>query len=328
MRLAYGTYIPSDPGTPAALRDEIRLAEDAGFDAIYFSEHHLAEGFPPDPLSAAIYALGQTTTMRAGAMPLLLPIHEPVRIAERAAMANFLSNGRLVLGVGAGYHETDFAQVGIALEDRGSRMDEALAVLRATWQDGPAEFRGRHFKLSQSAALKHRWAGGAPQLWICSGSQIGMRRAVRWGDAVMLSGLITGEEIRSGVLTYRKMCEESGIKPGPVGCIRRAWLTSGDESERFLQRFMDQLESHVGYSTHSDHEWVKSLRSAERRWVQDVVFVGEPNRVAEELHAWAARIGIDYVVVKFHWGRDRDFESLPHQLRRAKVLCSRINQLH
>src|ERR1700732_1521378 len=124
VRYGYGTYLLSDATTPRELREEIVQVECAGFDAIFFSEHHGVAGYAPDPLALAVFALGQTTTLRAGPMPLLLPLRQPVHVAETAALAHFISDGRLILGVGAGYLAQDFAPVGLSSAERGQRMEE------------------------------------------------------------------------------------------------------------------------------------------------------------------------------------------------------------
>src|SRR5687768_7858098 len=111
MRIGYGTYL-RDGGD---LREEAQLAEASGLDGIFFSEHHGVAHYPPSPLALAHFALGATTTLRAGPMPLLLPLHHPVRIAEETALIDHVSGGRLIVGLAIGYLEDDFEQVGVPL---------------------------------------------------------------------------------------------------------------------------------------------------------------------------------------------------------------------
>jgi alkanesulfonate monooxygenase SsuD/methylene tetrahydromethanopterin reductase-like flavin-dependent oxidoreductase (luciferase family) len=319
MRCGYGTYVPATSDAAAELRDEIALVEDAGFDAIFFSEHHGVDGYAPDPLALALHALSRTTVLRAGTMPLILPLRDPTLVAETAALGAFLSGGRLVLGVGAGYLPQDYAQVGVPFEDRGARLEEGIAVMRGVWS-GALEHEGRFYRASQARAPLHRPAAATP-IWIASSSPLGMRRAARLGDGVMLNSLLDGEEAASLAGRYRAACRKYGVEPGTVGAIRRGWFGPGAEADAFLAAFEAQLRGAVNYAEYAKKQWVRDLAS--RRWVQDVAFVGEPEQVAASLAAWSARAGIDYVMLKLHWGA-RDFAEVRAQLGRARAFTAAL----
>ena len=151
-----------------------------------------------------------------------------------------------------------------------------------------------------------------------------MRRAIRWGAGLMLSGMYTAAEIGATLREYRELCSRRSVAPGPVACIRRGFLGDAAASQRFLDRFVSQMESSVSYERHAGQEWVRSLRSEKPPWLDDIVFAGEPERVAEGLRAWAEPLGIEHVILKLHWGQDRDFELLPEQLERAGTLCRAV----
>jgi len=89
---------------------------------VFFSEHHGVPGYIANPLAAATFVLGCSGTLRSGPMPLLLPLHDPVRIVEQAALVDAISGGRLIMGLGAGYLPRDFEQCGVPLDDRGHRL--------------------------------------------------------------------------------------------------------------------------------------------------------------------------------------------------------------
>jgi len=213
MRCGYGTYLPATAEAGSELREEIALTEAAGFDAIFFSEHHGIDGYAADPLGLAVYALGQTSTLKAGPMPLLLPLHNPVRVAETAGLAHFLSDGRLLLGVAAGYLEQDYAQVGIPLEERGGRMREAMEVVKLALAGEGRSFRGRFYALEQAGPLLHRGPDGPPPLWMASSTEIGIKRAARWCEGLMLNSLLSAAEARPLIEEYRELCARAGREP-------------------------------------------------------------------------------------------------------------------
>ena len=320
LRCGYGTYVPAHAEAAAELREEITLTEDAGFDAIFYSEHHGVDGYAPDPLALATYALGRTSRLRAGAMPLLLPLRNPALVAETAGLAHFISGGRLVLGVGTGYHPQDFDQIGAPLDDRGARFAEGLKAMRRVWAG--QEHDGEFYRVRQKAAPLHRWAGGDPPVWIASGSAIGMKRAARWGQGIMLNSISSAAELRPTIAEYRAACATAGTPLGTIGVIRRCWFGAGDEAEAFIRGFLAQLETATHAADYANKAWVKERHT--RSFLDDVLFVGEPAAVGASVSRWARDLGADYVMLKLTWGA-RDFAQLRGQLRRARAFIDALD---
>jgi len=110
--------------------DEIALADGLGFDGVWLAEHHFTDdGWSPSPLTMAAAVAMRTERARIGTFVLLLPQHDPLRVAEAATAVDILSGGRLTLGVGIGYRGNEETPVGLSPATRGSRMDEGLEVL-------------------------------------------------------------------------------------------------------------------------------------------------------------------------------------------------------
>lgn len=313
LRCGYGTYVPAHAEAAAELREEIGLAEGAGFDAIFYSEHHGVDGYAPDPLALATFALGRTTRLRAGPMPLLLPLRNPALVAETAGLAHFISDGRLILGLGTGYHPQDFDQVGAPIDERGTRFAEGLRTMRRVWAG--QEHDGTFYRVKQSAAPLHRWSGGDPPIWIASSSSIGMKRAARWAQGIMLSSISSAAELRPVIDEYRRACADAGSAVGTIGVIRRCWFGASDETEAFISGFLAQLETATHAAEYATKEWVQQRHT--RSFLDDVLFVGDAARVGASVSRWARAIGADYVMLKLTWGK-RDFAKLRTQLERAK----------
>src|SRR5206468_656125 len=98
--------------------EEILLAESLGLDCAFVSEHHFVENdFFPSPLVALSYIAARTVRIRLGPGVLLLPLYDPVHVAEDAAVLDIISGGRLVLGIGQGYRPEEFRAFGADLRD-------------------------------------------------------------------------------------------------------------------------------------------------------------------------------------------------------------------
>jgi len=324
-RLGYGTYVGPGPGEGLELREEIQMTEAAGFDAIFFSEHHGTERYPPSPLALASYALGATTTLRSGPMPLLLPLHDPVRVAEESALLDFVSGGRLVLGLAAGYLPRDFEQIGIALEERGPRLDEGLDLVHRVWEGTPQQFEGRFSTFQSTGPLIFPPEGGRLPILIASSAVPGLRRAARWGAGIMIDSLRATADVAKVAARYRELCADAGRRPATVGAIRRIWLGDETETERFISAFGEELERYLLQVGPGRGPVAKALHDTgvTREAILDRVFVGQPEEVAENVGAWAEAAGVDYVMLKVQWGQ-RVFEQIQQQLQRAAVICERL----
>ncbi|MGE0878250.1 MAG: LLM class F420-dependent oxidoreductase [Acidimicrobiia bacterium] len=155
---AFGGGIQGDGAYVAAVARE---AENAGFDSLWVGEHvvlpvHARQAYPgsreglqapsteplPDPLDWLAFAAGCTSTLLLGTAVLLAPLHHPLILAKRIATLDRLSGGRVLLGVGIGWNEQEYEQVGVEFRTRGKRMDDTIGALRELWTDDQAEYHG------------------------------------------------------------------------------------------------------------------------------------------------------------------------------------------
>jgi alkanesulfonate monooxygenase SsuD/methylene tetrahydromethanopterin reductase-like flavin-dependent oxidoreductase (luciferase family) len=125
--------------------DLIVESEQMGFDEAWLTEHHfIDDGYSPSllPIAAAIAA--RTHRMRIGTFLLLLPLHNPVQVAEDTATVDLISGGRFDLGVGLGYRPGEFDDQGIPARERAGRMQENLAIVRRLLSGEVVSFDGKY----------------------------------------------------------------------------------------------------------------------------------------------------------------------------------------
>ena len=131
------------------LRALARRAEDLGYSTIYVPDHFVDHPLAPIPTMAAVAA--STTTLRVGSLVLGNDYKHPVVVAKEAATIDVLSNGRLELGIGAGWMTVDYEQAGIPLDPPGvriARLAESVAILKGLWADEPFSFAGDHYTVT------------------------------------------------------------------------------------------------------------------------------------------------------------------------------------
>jgi alkanesulfonate monooxygenase SsuD/methylene tetrahydromethanopterin reductase-like flavin-dependent oxidoreductase (luciferase family) len=151
-------------------------------------------------MAAAVAA--RTKKVRIGINALIAPFHDPLRLAEDAAVVDLLSGGRLDLTLAGGYVKDEFDMFGVALSERPARVRETVATLRAAWTGEPFEFRGRTVRVRPRPAQD-----GGPRILLGGTSEGAARRAARIAD-----GFIPSEP--ECWQSYRDECVRLG-KPDP-----------------------------------------------------------------------------------------------------------------
>lgn len=111
--------------------DQIAWADNNGFDDVWLSEHHFIEdGYLPSILPIAAAVAARTKEIRIISGVLLMPFHNPVRLAEDIAVVDVMSGGRLELGVGVGFKHEEFESFGVPFKERGARTNQSLEIIR------------------------------------------------------------------------------------------------------------------------------------------------------------------------------------------------------
>ncbi len=172
---------------PAAAVRVAQHAEAAGFESLWTGEHLVLpdpapEGFaiPPtmpflDTIVALTLIAASTSTIKVASGIIELPLHHPVTLAKQLASVDRVAGGRLLVGIGAGYLEAEFAALGVPLSERGQRMDEHLDAMRALWSMPSPEYHGRHVDFAGIDAHPRPARPGGPPI-ITGGVSAGARR--------------------------------------------------------------------------------------------------------------------------------------------------------
>ncbi|MDT7709441.1 MAG: hypothetical protein QOG20_5048 [Pseudonocardiales bacterium] len=181
--------------SPEFLRPDVlaafaRTAEEAGFDALAFSEHPApsrkwteAGGHDTfDPLVALAFCAAVTSRIRLMPHLLVLPYHNPPQLAKTLVTVDVLSAGRLTVAAGTGYLRSEFAAVGVDFEQRNTLFDEAVAALHAAWSGEPYRFEGTGFLAVDQVLRPRPVQQPGPPLWLGGNSPLTRRRIVRYGQ--------------------------------------------------------------------------------------------------------------------------------------------------
>jgi probable F420-dependent oxidoreductase len=188
--------------TPEGLAALGREAEDHGVESLWVAEHVvLFDDYQPDypyspdgrfpatadsgllePLSTLAFLAGHTSTVRLGTGILLLPQRNPVYTAKEVANLDWLTGGRIDLGIGVGWQREEFASVNVSWPERGARTAEYLQVMKALWTADVSSFAGRFYDLPPSRMYPKPVQDPHPPIHIGGESDAALRRAAKLGD--------------------------------------------------------------------------------------------------------------------------------------------------
>ncbi len=242
------------PEIYAEVFEQIEWAEHRGFDDVWLTEHHFCEdGHAPSilPLAAAVAA--RTKRIRIGTGVLLLPLHNPVRVAEDGATIDIISNGRFELGVGVGYRPQEFPALGARREERATRTDEGLEIIRRLWAGETLSFSGRHHQF-ENVKLEPMPVQEPPPIWVGGFAPASVRRAARLGDGY----LGTADD---GTLTalYREELAKAGKDPSAARIAGgHFWLIASRDPEKTWA----ELAPHVLYQMQVYNRWLEDAGQA------------------------------------------------------------------
>ncbi|HZP46879.1 MAG TPA: LLM class flavin-dependent oxidoreductase [Candidatus Binataceae bacterium] len=212
-------------------------AESLGFDAAYVFEHHFTDDdYMSSPMVAATAIAARTTRMRVGPDIAILPLYDPVRVAEDGAVLDLISNGRLDFGVGLGYRSVEYAGHGIDFKRKGARADEALEIIRRLWQGETVNFSGKHFSISNARLSPRPVQQPNPPIWVGGFSTAAARRAARFGDGYI------GPTSRAMYDKYLAELRALGKDPAQARVMGGdLWLVVSTDPERTFNLYAPRL---------------------------------------------------------------------------------------
>ncbi|HEX3860349.1 MAG TPA: TIGR03619 family F420-dependent LLM class oxidoreductase [Stellaceae bacterium] len=186
-----GIHLPhaGSLASPDLIRGHALRAEDMGLSDVWVSEHIIVPRaqFPRsplfyDPVLTLTWVAAVTRRVRLGTSVLVLPMRHPLPLAKELSTLHNLSGGRLIMGVGVGWLEPEFAALGVPFNERGRRMDEGIAMMKAVWSQDPVSFDSKHIasKIKDMTMLPQP-VSPIP-MWHGSRSEAAHKRTVRVGD--------------------------------------------------------------------------------------------------------------------------------------------------
>jgi alkanesulfonate monooxygenase SsuD/methylene tetrahydromethanopterin reductase-like flavin-dependent oxidoreductase (luciferase family) len=310
---------------------EVTVAEECGFQHYWFLEHHQTPTCPlPSPNLFIAAAAQHSSRIRLGTMVNVLPFRNPVLLAEELAMLDTLTNGRLDVGIGRGLKPTEFQTLGVPMNESREMFAEALEIMLGVWREERFAYRGQYFFVDKQSPLSPPLVQRPhPPLYMSAHSQ----ESLTWAaEHDVPFGQIDARipDCQRDQAYYREVQAASGFAPVPrLFLTREVFVDESDERARreafpHLRIYWDLWGRYTqfaldGRMPESYDVWRKRApelhaMSYEELIEQNMVLVGNPERVAEQILEHERQLDPAILVCVFHLGH-LSHEQVVHSMR-------------
>jgi probable F420-dependent oxidoreductase len=279
----------------SGLRALARAAEAAGFDALWMPDHLLARpaGKPEQGCWEVFTFLGglavSTSRLLLGPLVAATSFRHPALLAKMAAGLNEVSDGRFILGVGAGWHEPEYAAFGYPFDHLADRFEEALQIIVPLLRDGHADFAGKYYTVRDCALRPRGPSRRGPPLWIGAKRPRMLRLAARYADGFNSFWHAKPEDARARFAALREACAAEGRDPAGIQLsastlvhVLAAGETPEDGEQGVIGTAEAVAEALAGFAAVGTQHLSVILKPADERGVARFA------RVVELLDRWVA----------------------------------------
>ena len=228
--------------------EQARLIRSLGFDSIWGGEHHATPGFHYFPLLPMLQRLAaEADGLWVGTNLILLPLHNPIEVAEIGAFLDVITGGRFLLGVGLGYRAEEFAIFGVPMTERVSRLTEGLEIIRRLWTEDHVTHRGRHWQLDDVTIRPRPLQRPRPPILVGSQVPAGIARAARIADGWLVVPVPTVDEFAKQAADFARARSAEGLPPSEHICRLLEVVCAPDEETAIRRAAPFLLEKYAAY---------------------------------------------------------------------------------
>ena len=321
MRFGFFDQLPCASGHTERQRyrdilAQIELGDTLGFDTAWLGELHFSRAFSilADPLMVLAAAAQRTTRIRLGTAVTLLPLHDPVKVAEEAATADILSDGRLEFGVGRGTAPLHYSGYDIPQEESRDRFGEALDFILRAWTNESFSFEGKHYRAHNLAVVPRPLQSPHPPVRIAANSLDTFPMAGRRKFPIFATPLINPpDKLKEGLAVYRDTLPAGARGDTALAFpvhVAASRATAREECEPGLLRFLREAAERLRALGQADIRSFEAFRQVlariERVKYEDLdremgIF-GDPEYCVERVQGLRREYGMDEFICYFNQG--------------------------
>ncbi|HEV8341917.1 MAG TPA: LLM class flavin-dependent oxidoreductase [Candidatus Binatia bacterium] len=309
------TYVPGlDGSVPEFYRkmfEQIEEMDRLELDHIWVTEHHFGHygGTLPHPPTFMSAIARTTERIRLGVAVSVLPLHNPIEVAESYAMVDVVSNGRLDFGLGKGSELIEYKRSGVSFEEATGRMKEGTEIIRQAWSDEPVNFRGEFFHYDDVRVLPKPVQRPHPPLWVgCARSEDSFRWAGENGFNLMtLPYLYKEPDLLPGLVrVYRAALARAGHDVTRTQVLGKFHIYVSESLEQAVCEASPYLENyfdvHAAADPNRKSRGFLTVRDVQTQLTEGFVIAGDPQRCVDTIRHWREQVGLTALSGTFHFG--------------------------
>lgn len=308
--LFLNTQFPEGDTLPARLpelAEQVRVARQCGFASLWLPDHYLIGPVQmPQPMPLMAWLLREAEGMVVGPNIRILPLLNPVLVAEEAATMDLLSGGRYVLGVGLGYRQAEFTAFGVPMAERAARFAESIALMRRLWTEERVTHRGRFYTVEDASLSARPLTPGGPPIYVAAQVEPAVRRAARIGDAWIIINSAELATVTAQMAVYRAALAEAGRTPREYPIARECYVGTSHASAFEECR----VALHYKYAAYASWGLGRGGGGGDdaaifgmpfERFVRDRFIIGDKISVKEEVARYRETLGVDHFIMRVQW---------------------------
>jgi alkanesulfonate monooxygenase SsuD/methylene tetrahydromethanopterin reductase-like flavin-dependent oxidoreductase (luciferase family) len=296
--------------------DLVEQAEQLGFEHAQIVEHHFTPygGYSPDPVTFLAAAATRTSRIRIVTGAVIPAFTHPIAVAERLAMLDHLSKGRLDVGFGRGFLPDEFAAFGVSMDTSKARFVEAVEVCRRLWTETDVVHRGRFHQFGPVTVLPRPYQRPCPPIFIAAATSAeSCAEAGSQGYHLQVVPSVTSaEQLRDMLEAYRGAWESAGHRPGghriqiKYSCyVARDRAQAHAEARRHENAYVVQMAravSSLASGNRTDYPGYESFAEKaanydfDRALAADKVLAGDPRQIRDQIARLGEMFGRDLTV--------------------------------
>ncbi|MDA0733107.1 MAG: LLM class flavin-dependent oxidoreductase [Chloroflexi bacterium] len=300
-------YLPGE-SMPRKIQEsveQVQAAREAGFDLICTGQHYLAAPYQMSsslPLLARLAA--EAGDMSVAATVILVPLHNPVELAESIATMDAICDGRFIFGVGLGYREEEYTAFGIQRGERVGRLREALDVMKLLWTQDEVEFQGRYYQVPKCSPATRPVQLPHPPIWVAANNDAAIRRAARWGYPWIINPHATVPMVADQWAKYKETLAQSGNQlPDTLPMMRELYIaedreTAYVESEPYLA---PKYQAYAAWGQDKALPGEESFSIPYQELAKDRFLLGSPEEVVQEIRRYEKELDANCLIFRMQW---------------------------
>ncbi len=290
--------------------EQMEVLDQIGFDQLWVTEHHFNYygGALPSPSTFLSAVAARTRRIRLGIAVVVLPLHEPLQVAESYAMVDIISGGRLDFGVGRGSTMSEFRGFGLGYEDSPMRLRECMEIIQQAWSDDPVDFHGELFNYSNVRVLPKPIQRPHPPVWVGASRS---DATFEWAGAKGFNLLVLPYMYEASVLQrwigiYKDELVKAGHDPAQKEILGKCHIYVADSDKAAL--------AEAGY--YLERYWETSLARNQGDLLRPpggaldfasqqengTIIAGDPQRCIEGIRRWQEALGLTTISGHFWFG--------------------------